>query len=352
MKRKSSSLVTWAQYLLARSIAATALTIDADVSVNIAAVVGRVLHRMHLAYRQRAALSISRCFPEYEPEEVERLTRASLEHAAQLVVEVVHSPRIIHADSWAQRLNVTDMSSAIQLLNRGKPVILLTGHLGNWELLGYVLAVMDYRIHAIARPIDNPLINRWLLGIRQAKGMEVITKWDATDRMMEVIDAGEALAFIADQNAGDRGLFVPFFGQLASSYKSIGLLAIRKELPIICGYAHRIGPGCRYEMGTADVIQPHEWVDQPDPLFYVTARYNRAMEMMIRRRPAQYLWMHRRWKSRPRWERETKPMPAAVQRNLEALPWMTQAEMNRLIETSSQDFWRSPSPAGQPLPMM
>ncbi len=331
MKRKSSPLVTWAQYLAARSLAAGLLVMDADVNVANAGALGRLLYHIDARHRRRAADNIARCFPEFSPARVEEVTRESFEHFLQLVVEVLHTPRLIHNDSWAGRLDVTDMSAAISLLNRGKPVLLLTGHLGNWELLGYLLALLGFNLSAIARPIDNPLLNRWLLGIRQAKGMEIITKWDATDRMMEVIDAGGALAFIADQNAGDRGMFVPFFGRLASSYKSIGLLAIRKELPIICGYAHRVGPGCRYEMGTQDVIEPQDWMDQPDPLFYVTARYNRAMEMMIRRRPAQYLWMHRRWKSRPRWEKTGKPMPDNLRRNLEALPWMTQTEMDRLL---------------------
>src|SRR5690606_19753661 len=133
--------------------------------------------------------------------------------------------------------------------------------------------LLGYDVDAIARPIDNPLINRWLLGIRERKGMRIITKWDATERMLQVLEAGGALGFIADQNAGDKGLFVPFFGRLASTYKSIGLLAMNRQVPVVCGYAHRIGPGFRYELGVVDVIRPEEWESQRDPLFYITARY-------------------------------------------------------------------------------
>ena len=122
-----------------------------------------------------------------------------------------------------------------------------------------------------------------------------------------------------------------FFGRLASSYKSIGLLALREEVPIVCGYAHRVGPGFHYELGVADVIRPDDWQDRHDPLYYVTARYARAIEAMVRLRPEQYLWMHRRWKSRPRHERQGKPMPKALRQNLEALPWMDQAQMDRLL---------------------
>ncbi len=125
-------------------------------------------------------------------------------------------------------------------------------------------------------------------------------------------------------------MFVPFFGRLASAYKSIGLLAMQQEVPIICGYAHRLGPRFEYEIGASDIIEPGDWQNQPDPLYYITARYSRAIEQMIRRQPAQYLWMHRRWKSRPRHERQGKPMPSGLRKNLESLPWMDEAQMQQL----------------------
>jgi KDO2-lipid IV(A) lauroyltransferase len=189
------------------------------------------------------------------------------------------------------------------------------------------LAVLGYPVAGVARPLDNRPLNEWLMGIRQQRGLQIITKWDATQSMQQVLDNGGALGFIADQNAGDRGMFVPFFGRLASTYKSIGLLAIAREVPIICGYARRIGPGCRYELGAADVIYPQQWAGQPDPLYYVTARYVRALEQIVRYCPQQYLWMHRRWKSRPRFEREGKPMPPALRRQLQQLPWMDHATL-------------------------
>jgi KDO2-lipid IV(A) lauroyltransferase len=158
--------------------------------------------------------------------------------------------------------------------------------------------------------------------------------------MMEVLREGGALGIIADQNAGDRGMFVPFFGKLASTYKSVGLLAMRQKVPIICGYAHRVGYDCQYEMGVEDIIEPDQWQNQPDPLFYITARYMRAIEMMVRKAPKQYLWMHRRWKSRPPHEHQGKPMGDSLRRNLESLPWMTPELMKRLEEPVDEGIAR------------
>jgi len=337
MGRDQGPIVTWSQYLGAR-LAAMGLTMfNVDANLRTAAMIGRAMYAWDKRHRERAARSISLSFPQWSTGRVDRVCEASFEHFVKLAIEVCHTPRVISKDSWGSRMTPVNLGPALDLLNARKPMILLTGHLGNWEVLGYMLAVIGYEIDAIARPIDNRLINDWLLGIRENKGMRIITKWDATDRMLGVLGRGGALGFIADQNAGDKGLFVPFFGRLASSYKSIGLLAISQEVPVVCGYAHRIGPGFQYELGVADVIQPDDWQGRADPLYYVTARYARAIETMVRMRPEQYLWMHRRWKSRPRHERKGTEMPGALRRNLEALPWMDQAQMDRLCHPPAGD---------------
>ncbi|MEX0654972.1 MAG: lysophospholipid acyltransferase family protein [Phycisphaeraceae bacterium] len=323
MARNQGPLTIWSQYLAAR-LAATGLTIfDVTRNLRTAAALGRSLYALDARHRRRAKASIAMAFPDLPDAEVDRIARGSFEHFVQLAVEVLHTPRLVHRDAWHERTSFHNLGPAVDLLNARQPMILLTGHLGNWELLGYLLATLGYPLDAIARPIDNPRINDWLLGIRERQGMRIITKFDAADRMVQVLNHGGTLGFIADQNAGDKGLFVPFFGRLASTYKSIGLLAMRQQVPIVCGYAHRIGPGFRFEVGVVDVIRPDDWAHRDDALYYVTARYTRAIETMVRRQPEQYLWMHRRWKSRPRHEQQGKPLPAALRRHLEQLPWMT-----------------------------
>lgn len=330
MARHSSAWVNWSQYLAAR-LAAMGLTFfDVRTNLRTAAALGRALHRFDHRHRQRARRHLAMCFHDLSDQQIDHLVHQSFEHFVQLVVEVCHTPRLLHRETWSQRIKLDNLGPALELMGGNRPCLMLTGHLGNWEVLGYFLTMIGYQVEAVARPIDNPLINDWLLGIRERKGLRVITKWKATGRMLNVLSAGGALGFIADQNAGDKGLFVPFFGRLASTYKSIGLLAMDQNAPIICGYAARFGDDYQYRLGVEDIIYPDDWTKQPDPLYYITARYSRALENMIRRNPSQYLWMHRRWKSRPRYERLGKPMPKALRRNLEALPWMDQGTLDRL----------------------
>ena len=99
-------------------------------------------------------------------------------------------------------------------------------------------------------------------------------------------------------------------------------------------HAKRLSSNFQYEVSITDYIEPSDWQDQPDPLYYISARYNRAIEQMIRNAPEQYLWLHRRWKSRPKFELEGKPMPKKLIRQLESLPWMTENELGRLANAT------------------
>lgn len=320
----------WLQYLLVRC-AGFALNVGAiEANQRAMAALGRIGYRIDRRHRQRVLVNLAYSFPELNEAELAALGRRSFEHFMQLAAELAMTPRLMHADTWASHVQFRDMGETLRLLNAGTPAIVLTGHVGNWEMLGFTNALMGYPVDAVARPIDNPLINRWLMGVRERRGLRIITKFDATNRMVEVLQRGGGLGFAADQNAGHKGLFVPFFNRLASTYKSIGLLAMTQEAPIICGHARRIGPGFKYEISTADIIRPRDWAAQPDPLYYVTARYTRAIEMMVRRAPEQYLWLHRRWKSRPRWEEEGKSMPASFEAKLRSLPWMDDLTLARL----------------------
>ncbi len=330
MPKRRNPIKDWSQYLLAR-MAGFALSVgNINANLRIMESVGRLGCWLDKRRRERILANLSHALPELSLDQHKELATQSFQHFMKLIVELAVTPRVMHADTWTRHVHFRDMGESLKWLNAGKPAIVLTGHVGNWEMLGYTNALMGYPVDALARPIDNPLVNQWVLDVRELRGLRIITKFDATDRMLNVLSSGGQLGFVADQNAGKKGIFVPYFNRMASTYKSIGLLAISQDVPIMCGFARRVGTGFHYEISTVDFIHPHEWKEQSDPLFYVTARFNRAIETMVRRSPEQYLWMHRRWKTRPRWEQLSKPMPASVQAKLEALPWMDQVTLDRL----------------------
>ena len=112
---------------------------------------------------------------------------------------------------------------------------------------------------------------------------------------------------------------------------------MRYNVPIVAGGAMRMGDRYKYRLHFADLIRPEEWADQPDPLFYITARYTRAIEHTVRSAPEQYLWIHRRWKSRPKFIRDGHDMPARLMAKIEQLPWMTQAERDWIVDNVEKE---------------
>jgi len=333
MARQQSNLTSWLQYLPLRAIVTLISCCPMELDMQCSKLIGDLYFELGATRRNRAIRNIQNSFPELSSEEVRRLAKKSIEHMFQLfIAESAKMPSLITPTTWHRYVEFKNIERVTQRLSRKEPIIFITGHCGNWELLGYVLSVLGYPIAALARPMDNPLINDWILGIREQYGLQVVTKWGGVSVLQDLIRNKTSVGFIADQNAGDRGMFVPFFGRLASTYKSIGLLAMRYEIPIAAVHAKRIDGQFKYEVSLTDFITPDEWKEQPDPLFYITARYNKALEQMIKNAPEQYLWLHRRWKSRPKFETNNKPMPKKLIRQLESLPWMTEKELSALTD--------------------
>jgi len=336
MPTAKSALTIWGEYLAVRAVTGLMQCFDTEQNLSTAGDIGSIVHRTNRRRRERGESNIRQSFPGLSEDEITFLAEASMRSMFQMfMVDPFVMPRCITATTWAKYVQFRDVEEVLERMIRQEPTIFVTGHVGNWELLGFSLATLGFPINALARPLDNPRLNAWLLGVRQARGMNIITKWGATTVVEDLLMRGQQVGFIADQNAGDQGLFVPFFGRLASSYKSIGLLAMRYEVPIVCGFAKRLEQRFNYEIASTDIIEPRDWADQPDPLFYITARFNRAMEMMVRQAPEQYLWIHRRWKSRPRHEREGKPVPRRLVDKLHSLPWMTDDELERIVDHSN-----------------
>jgi KDO2-lipid IV(A) lauroyltransferase len=239
----------------------------------------------------------------YTEAELRRIARRSFEHFAQLyLVELAMAPRLVNPWSWSRYVELHELGPALRVLLQGRGAIMVTPHFGNYELLGYTIARLGLPLVAVMRPLDNPLINEHLLTARAAGGLTLLYKKGASAAATDVLAGGGALCFIADQDAGRKGIFADFFGRQASWYKSIGLLAMQYRVPIIVGSAARTRRGFHYRIDVERIIEPAEWEPQPQPLQWVTDAFAKGLEEAIRRHPEQYLWVHRRWKTRPKAE--------------------------------------------------
>lgn len=274
-----------------------------DLNLAVARLIGDAVYRVDRKHRERAIGNLRRSFPDMPEEQVRTMARRSMQNLFMFFVEVLFTTRLIRIDTWTRYVRLEGFRDVLGMLLRQRTgLIMLSAHYGNFEISNYVLTTLGFETSAIGRPLDNPYVNEWLMGVRERQGGKIIAKKGATEEVTAALEARGVIGFVADQNAGPKGIFVDFFGRKASTYKSIGLLAMQYRVPVVIGYARRLGDRFQFAMGVQDVIRPEDWEGQDDPLRYVTQRYTKAIEDFIRADPGQYWWVHRRWKTRPKGE--------------------------------------------------
>lgn len=268
-----------------------------------AAIIGNLVYRFDKRHRHRALEHLRRSFPDWSEAKLHEVASASMRNLMYLAVEMLFTTQLITPGRWKMHVKPTNMSETIRLLLEQKTgLIFLTGHFGNWEVSGYSLAALGFPSVVVARPLDNTYVSDYVYGIRTRKGMKIVDKKGATQQADQILANKGVIGFVADQDAGRKGMFVDFFGRKASTYKAFGLLAMQHNVPVIICYARRLDKQYQFELHTQRIIHPHEWADKDDPLRYITQAYCSAMEEVIRKAPEQYLWAHRRWKHRPKGE--------------------------------------------------
>ena len=266
-----------------------------------AAIIGNLIYKFDKRHRLRAIGHLRRSFPDWPEEKLHEVAKASMRNLMYLTVEMLFTTQLITPVKWKMYVKPTNISEMIRLLLEHKTgLIFLTGHFGNWEISGYSLTALGFPSVAVARPLDNKYVSDYIYGIRSRKGMKIVDKKGATEQASHILENKGIIGFVADQDAGRKGMFVDFFGRKASTYKAFGLLAMQHKVPVIICYTRRIEQRYQFELATQRIIHPEEWADKDDPLRYITQEYCYAMEEVIRKTPEQYLWAHRRWKHRPK----------------------------------------------------
>ena len=307
-KRKRNVVLDWLAYIGLRILVGILRLFDVETNLRFARFLGRLLWRHYARGRERALENLRASFPDKDEKWYNDTGQKSCESIVMMAVDVIFTPRLVRKDNWRQYSRFKNAERAKWLSKEGKGLIFVGGHYGNFEIIGYMIGLFGFNVYSIARPLDNPFISKYLYGVREKAGQKIIDKKGAAELFDKVASSGATMGFIADQDAGQKGLFVDFFGRKASTYKSIGLLAITNNIPIAIGYGRRIDNRFFFEMGVTRIIFPNEWADKDDPLRWVTAEYTKAIEEFVREDPSQYWWIHRRWKHRPKDELPTSDL--------------------------------------------
>ncbi|MHC5108597.1 MAG: lysophospholipid acyltransferase family protein [Planctomycetota bacterium] len=311
-KPKKNSLmrsrpVEWLVCLFVKFVLAIMQMFPVDWNLGTARLLSKIWILVLPRHLKRAMDHLRLAYGDEMPErQMKRVAEKSLASLVMFAIEVACLPRLINRFTWSRYLSLTDFDDVLRVIAEGRGAILVTGHYGSFELIGHLLAALGFDTVAVMRPLDNKDLNDYLVQTRRRNGLQLLDKKGAMNHSEHVLERGGLLAFIADQDAGRKGVFVDFFGVPASTYKSIGLLAMQSGRPIVVGSCRRVGKRARYEVCATRIIRPEEWENQADPLRFITEEYTRAIEAFVRADPEQYLWIHRRWKSQPGRKRKKK----------------------------------------------
>jgi KDO2-lipid IV(A) lauroyltransferase len=252
--------------------------------------------------RQKMLASLAVAFPGETPAAREAIARRSMRHLAWLAGEVVTAER----DAARIREYVTFRGDAearlTEVMARGRGVIYVTGHLGNWELMARRVA-QQFPSVTIAKAGPDPKLNALIERMRAEGGVATLWREDPkTSRaMIKALRDGKLFGLLIDQDTRVQGVFVPFFGRLAFTPRAAGDLALRFQTPVVAGWVRRRGPkpGDGHEIDFVEIPYDPDAQDGEAESLRITAACTARLEEAIRVRPEEWVWMHERWKTRP-----------------------------------------------------
>ena len=266
---------------------------------------GRLFYRLDKKHQGIVRENLTYSFPEQDSDWIERTTLACFEHLGQVVMEIPYLMRWPH-DRLLDHVRIHGAENALKAWEQNKGILLLTGHIGNWEWAGAMMAVGLQPGCVVARPLDFPpadkLTNLW----REKGGNEVVPKARSARRLLKELRANGIAGILLDQNVDwYDGEWVDFFGRPACSNKGLALLAMAKKAPVLPVYLQRCEDGC-FDLHIDPMVELVDTGDKLQDVWDNTQNYTKALERGIRRKPEQWFWLHRRWKTKPfhPWPRE------------------------------------------------
>jgi KDO2-lipid IV(A) lauroyltransferase len=265
------------------------------VGVAIAAVAYRVLGRL----RRVGMRNLELAFPEMPAEERQTILRTEYRNLGLLLAEFCKMPDYT-AESASRFIRYEGLENYRAATARGKGVLVLTGHLGAWELSSFFHSLMGMPMGMVIRRLDNPLVDAFVNRIRCLHGNRVIPKDDFARGLIASMRAGETVGILMDTNmTPPQGVFVPFFGVPACTASGMARIAAKTGAAVVPGFLLWEESERRYVLHFGEGLTVVHTGDSEQDAIVNTATFTAAIEAYVRRYPEQWLWVHRRWKTRP-----------------------------------------------------
>jgi Kdo2-lipid IVA lauroyltransferase/acyltransferase len=306
MAKKSTAQI-WLEYIPVRVLFAVLGALPRKAALRVGVRMGRLAYRLAAGLRRVALRNLEIAFPEKSEAEREQIALGSFESLGRMLGELAQFPRatreqlseliefhFLSEESSAERTALDDERA------KGRGILLLGPHLGNWEMGVFAYSALHDKLTYLARPLDNPLIEDFTVRLRTRFGNRAIDKNNSVTKAITILREGGILGVLPDVNVLHRdGVFVPFFGTLASTTSGVAMMAMRTGamiVPMCCVWNKETE---KYDVFYGKFIEPPSTGDRHRDVYETTAAFTAEMEKFIRGYPEQWLWIHKRWKTRP-----------------------------------------------------
>ncbi|MFZ1701935.1 MAG: lysophospholipid acyltransferase family protein [Pyrinomonadaceae bacterium] len=302
MAKKSKNLIE-IEYLAARAAFAIMAQLPRRVAVRVSIWIMRVVSVVIKSLRRTGMTNLEIAFPEKTVAERQIILKGTFENLGRVLGELSQVAKYSR-DDLAKIIDFEfdDKTKAVYARNKteGRGVLITTGHLGNWELLVLGFAALYEPISYLARPLDNPKIDDMLNERRTRFGNNPINKTHSAMTAIKILRQGGILGILSDVNAHPKeGVFVPYFGLSASTASGAAMLAIRSNSLIYPMFCVWDAASRRYKIVHGALLEPANTGDRKRDIVETTALFTAEIEKVVRAYPDQWMWIHRRWKTRP-----------------------------------------------------
>ncbi len=290
--------VDWLVYAAVRILIAFIQICSVDSAARIMNRLAWVLARVPLR-RKTVDGNLKRVFPALSDDELRGYRYAMWRSLLLMVCEVAWAPRRIHRTNWKHFVRIPNKPYMLGPLMGTRPAVVVTGHFGNFEVGGYITGLFGLSTMTIARPLDNPFLDRYISRFRSSKGQELVPKDGSAQIIDAHLKAGGTLTLLADQHAGHKGCWVDFLGSPASCHKSLALFTLVAGAPMVVVASRRLDRPFKFELDCYGIADPLQSGEHLQGVRQLTIWYNRCLAKAIARSPDQYWWLHRRWREPP-----------------------------------------------------
>ena len=290
-------------YLVVRVLFCVVQSLSLEANKSFACLLAFFFTRILPIRRRLLRENLQTAFPELDDEQRQIIIQTMWEHLFLMGVEVALVGRKVRDLNWTDHIRLVGAEPLLSLLHQDRPVLLVTGHFGNFEIGGFSLGILTYPSHAVARTLDNPYLNRFIKKFRESTGQFLISKNGGAPEIIHVLEQSGLMAFLADQSAGRKGCMVKFFAKPASTFKAIAVLSLQFNAPIVVCYPLRQKEDSdqfrmlHFDMHITEILDPLDLPQEMQNVKDITQWFTHVLESGIRQNPEQYWWLHRRWKS-------------------------------------------------------